>query len=183
MQCLQGHLLVASPHMKDPNFGKSVVLIVQHDENGALGLILNRPSDKTIADIWDQVSPSDCESEALLHVGGPVPGPLMAVHGQSSLSDTEILSGVHFTADVEKLEQLVARNDDGLRIFVGHAGWTSGQLEDELEAGGWMTTPAKQNQVLQSDDDLWDKVTKQIGNSMLFSALGIKHVPKDASMN
>ena len=183
MEFIRAHLLVASPKLLDPNFCKSVVLLVQHNEEGAFGVVLNRPTDKTIKDIWDELSDTPCESDQPLHLGGPVPGPLMALHTHESLSDAEILPGVYFSVQKENLNEIVTQADGFFTLFVGHAGWGAGQLEAELMEGSWLTTPAKLEHVFQAEEHDWDKVLKAIGDSRLVTPLKVKHVPKDPTMN
>ena len=78
MKSLKGHFLVASPHLEDPNFTQSVVLLVQHDEDGTFGIVLNRPAESSLKDLWEKVTEKPCETDKRVHVGGPVPGPLIA---------------------------------------------------------------------------------------------------------
>src|SRR4051812_11769682 len=104
MKSLQGQLLIASPKLMDPNFFKSVVLVVQHGDGGALGLILNRRIDVTVQSAWGQVSEGTCEVEGNLHQGGPCEGPLMVVHGEESLGQLEVLPGIHFSTERESIE-------------------------------------------------------------------------------
>ncbi len=80
MKRLQGSLLVASPHLPDPNFFRSVVFMIEHESEGALGLILNRVTNTTLKTIWAALEEREIENEQFLHVGGPVEGPLMALH-------------------------------------------------------------------------------------------------------
>src|ERR1700748_1927959 len=107
MKSLQGYLLVASPKLLDPNFSRSVVLIVQHNDEGALGLVLNRPLDTTIDMVWDQVSQVPCLRDDPLHQGGPCEGTLMVLHGDPSLSPVQVLPGVYFNTEKESVEQLI----------------------------------------------------------------------------
>ena len=79
MNSLQGHLLVASPHLPDPNFYRSVVLIIEHNEESATGLVLNRPGPHTIQEIWPEFSEGLCASTKAIRIGGPLSGPLLAV--------------------------------------------------------------------------------------------------------
>ena len=183
MRSLQGHLLVASPHLADPNFVKAVVLLIHHSEEGAFGVVLNRPADNTIQELWEQVAETPCECERPVNVGGPVAGPLMAIHTDEDLAELEILPGVYFAAQREHLERLLGQSDRPYRVFVGHSGWGGGQLENELKEGAWLTTPATVQQVFDDDDELWKTVAEHIGRAILTSTLKIKHVPKDASMN
>ena len=183
MECLKGHLLVASPHLADPNFSRTVVLMIHHGEDGAFGVVLNRPADNTVKELWEQVGETPCESDRQVNVGGPVAGPLMAVHTDELLSEMEILPGLYFAAQKEHLEELLRRRDEPFRLFIGHSGWGGGQLENELHEGAWLTTPATVDAVFGEDAELWKKVAQKIGLSMLTSTLKIKHLPEDPSMN
>ena len=95
-ESLRGHLLIASPKLVDPNFHRTVVLMIQHTDDGALGLVLNRSTGKLLQNIWSEISEKPCDGELVLHLGGPVPGPLMALHTAEWLSDSEVLPGVFF---------------------------------------------------------------------------------------
>lgn len=186
MKSLEGHLLVAARSLRDPNFHRSVVLIVKHNEDGALGLVLNRPSGTKIADVWSQVSSADCQVDQPLFTGGPIQGPLMAIHSTAAWSELEVVAGVYFTAAREMLEQLVASGEpagaEQARFFVGYSGWGGGQLEMELDAGAWLTIAATRRYVF-NPDDCWQDLARQIGGSQLLESLGIKHVPSDPSLN
>ena len=183
MDYLKGHLLVASPHLADPNFARTVVLLIHHSEEGAFGVVLNRPADNTIKELWEQVAETPCESDRRVNVGGPVAGPLMAVHTDRELAEMEIVPGLYFAAQREHLEELLGQRDHRFRLFVGHSGWGGGQLENELKEGAWLTTPATVEAVFGEEAGLWKRVAQGIGLSMLTSTLKIKHVPEDPSMN
>jgi len=183
MKSLEAHLLVASPQLLDPNFVKTVVLLIQHTDQGALGVVINRPTSKTVEELWKEVGDAPCDSRQPVHLGGPVSGPLMAVHTDHSLAEVEILPGVFFAARKENLDQLVLQDGQASKVFIGHAGWGPGQLENEIEVGGWLITPATAEYIFYDGDDLWEEVLEQIGSSTLSSMLDIKHVPEDPSMN
>jgi putative transcriptional regulator len=183
MNSLQGHLLVASPHLLDPNFARTVVLLIQHTHEGAFGVVLNRPTDSTIQEIWSQVGEGDCQDERHVNLGGPVSGPLLALHDNAAISELEVLPGVYFAAQRENLQKLVGKEDNAYRLFVGHSGWGGGQLERELEEGSWLTLPASAEYVFYDDGDLWRRVSQTIGQSFFTSVLKIKHVPPDPAAN
>ncbi len=183
MEELRGQLLVASSDLLDPNFLRTVVLIVQHGPDGALGLVLNRRTSTTLKQVWQQVGEATCGRDDLLHLGGPVSGPLMAVHTIAALSEMEVVEGLYFTASAEGLRTLAAEAESEVRFFVGHAGWGAGQLESEIEQGSWLRELATVESVFSSPDDLWLRVTRQIVGSTLISTLNIKHVPPDPSLN
>ena len=132
-------MLVAAPALRNPNFHRSVVLVVKHGDEGTLGLILNRPSGTKIAEIWSQVSSAPCHVDQPIHTGGPIQGPLMAIHSAPDLAEIEVMPGVYFTAARENLEQIVSATEPtaptNARFFVGYSGWGPGQLEAELDGG------------------------------------------------
>lgn len=183
MKSLQGHLLIASPKLRDPNFLKTVVLMVQHNEEGALGVVLNRPLEATIESTWEQVSESPCNSEGHLHQGGPCPGPLMVLHTDANKSQVEVLDGVHFTTDKEAIEELVLTASEPLKFVVNYSGWGPGQLEGELEAGGWFTAKATAEQVFRSDENFWPTVVRSAAREKLYPWLDPRLIPDDPSVN
>jgi len=183
MKSLKGHFLVASPHLADPNFFRSVVLMLQHDEGGAFGVVLNRPTNNTIADVWSLVSQLPCDSRDPVHVGGPVAGPLIALHTDLPHSEMEVAGGVYFTADKESIIQIVTQPSGTFRLFVGYSGWAAGQLDAELEAGGWLTEPATQEEIFSDYSDLWNRVARRIGLEILAPTIKHLRVPDDPSMN
>lgn len=180
---LQGHFLIASPRLIDGNFFKSVVLIIQHNDAGAMGLVLNKPLDVEVAAAWKQVSESACKVDGFLHQGGPCEGPLMVLHKDDSLSQIEIRPGVHFTTEREAIEELVARAAGSTKFFVGYAGWTAGQLEHELDEGSWLTQAASGDDIFRLDDALWDDLFKRASRAAAFPFINPKLIPPDPTVN
>jgi len=183
MKSLQGQLLVASPHLQDPNFVRTVILLVQHSQEGAFGLVLNRPINKTVKELWAEVDEPPCECGKHLNLGGPVSGPLMALHTQKKLAEVEIMPGLYFSAEKGHLEQLVRHDPKKFKLFVGHSGWGSKQLENELKQGAWLTTPATVESIFLEESGLWKQVAGQIGKSMLAKALRLKQIPDEPWWN
>jgi putative transcriptional regulator len=182
-ESLHGHFLVASPHLSDPNFFRSVVLIVQHDSEGAFGLILNRPLSKTVSDVWELIFDEPYECPELICHGGPVEGPLTAVHASVRCGENEIVPGVYFAAARENIAELVKQETDEYRLFAGYAGWGGGQLESEVEAGGWLKTAAKQETIFSDHQEMWKQVIEQIGLEILEPTIRSRHVPRDPATN
>jgi putative transcriptional regulator len=182
MKSLQGHLLVASPYLPDPNFYRSVVLIVQHDQDHAFGLVLNRPGPKALRDAWSKVSETPCEHDQPIRVGGPLEGPLMAVHTQREHAEAEIVAGIYFATQRHHLYAIVGQSKHPFVIFSGYSGWGAGQLEQELRVGGWMTMQANSEMVFAQTDQLWRKTARAIGDEILAS-LKVKRAPEDPSLN
>ncbi len=182
MESLEGQLLLASPKLMDPNFVRTVLLLVEHNDNGALGLVLNRPTGKTVQELWKQVGEAPCDKLDPIHLGGPVSGPLMAIHTAGTLGEMEIIDGIFFAAKKQNLDALV-RHESTFKMFVGHAGWGPGQLEGEIEQGAWKTVPARAEDIFDPSDDLWQRLMQRATAGVLPQMLGLKHVPPDPSMN
>lgn len=183
MKSLQGQLLIAAPDLMDPNFFQKVVLLIQHNSEGAFGIVLNGPTARTIREVWEEVGGSPAECDDPVNLGGPVQGPLMAIHTQEYLADAELLPGVFFSMEKTKLEQLVSEDVQPFRVFAGCAGWAKGQLEAELEEGAWLTLPAKADYVFFMGDDLWAAVMEQLGGKNLLDVLQVRHVPENIEWN
>ena len=182
MKSLQGQFLVASPHLPDTNFFRSVVLMIQHNEEGAFGVILNRPGRKTVAEIWALVGEGECQSGEPVFLGGPVEGPLLAVHTNAPCAQSAILDGLYMATRKDYLNRIV-RSDKPFRVFCGYAGWGPGQLENEIEAGGWMSYPAAVNDVFQDPDTMWKHVVGKIGLEILAPSIDTKRVPNEPWWN
>jgi putative transcriptional regulator len=148
VKSLQGQFLIAAHTLVDPNFFRSIVLMIQHNEQGALGLILNRITRAAVSEICEKLleeSPGAIEGN--VRQGGPCEGPLMILHDEESAGDVEVISGVHFTTDKHKIEWLLRRHDGQASVFIGYAGWSAGQLEEELKGNSWLVLPATSTEV------------------------------------
>jgi putative transcriptional regulator len=183
MKSLEGHFLVASPKLQDPNFIKTVVLLLEHNKQGAFGVVLNRRISKSIRDLWEEVQEPPCESQQCLNLGGPVAGPLLAIHTHAPLGGVEVLPGIYFCHDKTQLENLVQQQQHAFKLFVGHSGWGGGQLENEIQQGAWLTAPATAEDVFSDEDLLWTKLFRHIGSDSLCSLLKIKNLPADPTLN
>jgi putative transcriptional regulator len=183
MESLTGQLLVASPQLADPNFARCLVLLVEHNQEGALGVVVNRPSTKILQELWREVGSAPCHSRQPIYLGGPVPGPLMSLHTKLELAETEPAPGVFFAAKKQHLDALVLNEEPSYKVFVGHSGWGAGQLENELQQGAWRTLPATAELVFSTDDALWETVFRQIGQTVLKSILHLKELPPDPTVN
>ncbi len=156
--------MVAGPKMRDPNFFKSAVLIVEHGPDGAMGLIVNQPSPVTVSHAL-QGHLSLPENQELVYLGGPVePNNLFVVHNSADLDPTEmpVVGGVFMgsSSDVfEDILQASLEEQDGLvfRVFAGCAGWGPDQLEGELSRGDWFTISADADFIFHEDPyQIWD---------------------------
>jgi len=161
---ISGRLLVASPMLLDPNFARTVVLMLAHGDEGALGLVLNRPSEvdvgQVLPDAWRDVSPEP----HVLFVGGPVGSDsvigLARVRGEGD--GFVSMAGAVGTVDLEKAPDAIGEGVEIARVFAGHAGWGPGQLEGELEVPGWIVVDAEPGDAFTTDpDDLWRAVLRR----------------------
>ena len=183
-ETLKGNLLIAAPQLADPNFSRAVVLMIEHDENGAFGVVLNRPSGRTVKEVWEELNDDEsCDCFEIINVGGPVKGPLLALHTSESHAEADVLPGVYLAAQRETLDELVRSHYAEFRLFAGYSGWGEGQLESEMKQGGWITAKATKKHVFEMDDDLWARVGRDITSDVYRKGLKIKHFPNDPSLN
>ena len=183
MKSLQGHLLIASPQLVDPNFARSVVLIVQHNESGALGLILNRPLEMNLQSVWEQVSDIPCFIDQPLHQGGPCDGPLMVLHVEKDVSELQVAPGTYWSTDKDSVEHLVSHNSTPVKFFVGYAGWGAGQLESEMDSGAWLPAPATQDQIFADPETQWSRLRRIITLTITYPWLDPRLIPDDPTAN
>jgi len=180
---LQAHLLIATPELAEP-FTRSVVLLVRHNEEGALGLILNRRTGASLNDAWSKLSDVPCRRDQSLFLGGPCEGPLMALHCEEFLLEIEVMPGLYFCAGKDKLERLAAQEGDSrAKFFAGYAGWSAGQLEAEIARGSWSVMPAKPEHAFWQEDELWTRASRFVADAAWRAALQIKQAPTDPSLN
>ncbi len=181
---LAGKFLLASSALLDPNFERSIVLIVQHNEEGALGLIVNRPMKASLKEVCSDACdpPVVCAREGPVYHGGPCEGVMMVLHARAMDAQINVVDGVYFTMDVAAIESLMLAPDVPMKVFVGHAGWTAGQLEAEIATGSWLIVPADSDQVFfdGSGKDQWTKLTR---NATLGRWIDPGRIPDDPNMN
>ncbi len=185
MDTLQGHLLIASQGLLDPNFARTVVLIAVHGEEGALGLIVNRESNMGLRQVWGQVSQSACLREGKVRHGGPVAGTLMALHDQRPLANLVVTDDLFVATELNAMELLAASEEGQAVFYVGHSGWGPGQLENELADGSWLVLPATPENVFGELDPAtsWKQCTVEVGRRQVQSVVPIKHVPENPRLN
>ncbi len=184
MNSLRGQFLIASPQLPDPNFARTVILMVEHHDDGALGLVLNRKTDMSLDSFWHHVDPLPCPCQQQMCLGGPVEGYLLCLHANPEYSEGEVVHGVHLATRPEHIRGAVDCNGSQCRVFWGYAGWGAGQLEAELGIGGWLTTPACSQLVFQTDvDSLWQHVISRSGENILREALKIHEFPPKPGLN
>ena len=182
MESLRGQLLIASPALFDPNFRRTVVLVTEHNEEGAMGLVLNRPSETAVADgappLQDLV-----EEDARVHVGGPVDPSAVTVLAEFEDPDDSaavVLGDIGFVRANAELDDLLGATRRA-RVFAGYCGWSPGQLEAELEGdASWIVESPLPGDIFAEDvADLWADVLRRKGGQFAIVAL----MPYDPSVN
>ena len=197
MKYLKGSFLIATPSLVDPNFARSVVYMTEHNEEGAFGLVVTRPSEGiNLLDICEKIYedrsdfPDDQTLKSIgVFTGGPVqPSAVFFVHTHpgttSSLGPEPIVPGTFLGNQADELREVLDRLEDEdppkLKAFFGYSGWGAGQLEKELQAGGWLVKPAELDQIFSSTPEgLWGELVRSFGGAV--GILG--YMPKDPGLN
>lgn len=179
---LEGQLLVASPYLADPSAARTVVLVFQHGEHGSAGVILNRPLGQASKALWRQLR-APAAAEQPLHFGGPFPGPMLALHQRADFGELAVTPELFLAADRKRLGQLVQQEQTPVRLFVGCAGWSVGQLERELQQGAWMLLPATAERVFCDDTELWAQAVRAVGRNVLSTHVDARRIPSDVRVN
>lgn len=166
---LTGRLLVASPELGDPHFARTVVLLVDHDESGALGVILNRPSTTDVSEIlpdWHLYA----TPPQVVFQGGPVgrdSALALAARTGGKGEEDEPIGFRHVHAgiglvDLDGPSEVIAGLISSMRVFAGYAGWSSDQLEAEIEEGSWFVVDAEPSDLASDDPErLWEQVLRR----------------------
>lgn len=180
---MTGRLLVATPALGDPNFSRAVVLVLDHDEDGSLGVVLNRPTQVPVGDVlppWAELA----THPHVLFQGGPVALDsalgVAVVSGEDEPLGWRQVHGRLGLVDLDAPPQVLAAEMQNLRIFAGYAGWSSGQLEQELEEGAWYLVDSLPTDAFTGEpEDLWREVLRRQGGDLALVAT----YPEDPSLN
>jgi putative transcriptional regulator len=180
---LTGRLLVATPALKDPHFERTVVLLVAHEETGALGVVLNRATEVQVDEVltgWEALA----AQPSVVFEGGPVqPEAAICLARARPGADPEGFSrveGVVGTVDLSGDPDAMVGHVDRLRVFAGYAGWGAEQLESEIEEGAWFVLDALPGDAfMPQPDDLWAMVLRRQGGMMA----AVAYFPPDPTMN
>lgn len=181
MTSLRGHLLVAGPALDDPSFRRTVVLVGEHGDEGAMGVVLNRVSDVTVEEAVPPMALLTARDE-LVYLGGPVQPQAVVVladFADPSQAEVMVVDNVGFLpGEVDAVDDLGELRS--VRVFAGYAGWGPGQLEGELAEGAWVILPARTSDVFTSaPDHLWKDVLRREGGA--YRALAM--LPDDPRVN
>ena len=178
---LRGRLLIASPALVDPNFARTVVLITEHNADGAMGVVLNRPSEMEVGDVAPELADMVVDGEPI-YIGGPVQPQALVVLAEFSDSRAaawviaEDVGFVSAEVDYAELGDVVRRG----RVYAGYSGWDAGQLEAELSEEAWIVEPPLPAELFPDDPlALWHDVLARKGGQFAL----ISKMPDDPSLN
>lgn len=216
-QSLVGNLLVASTLVTESVFTRGVCLMMHHDDDGAIAVMLNRPIWPPPTELiqlivgepdgdrgqetdegsfprprWEnaEAEPSLTDgpsagvtASGLVHFGGPLSGPVLAIHGTMALAEAQTGHGIYVAAQKDHLEQLLRQKPSDYRLIIGHAGWTAGQLDAEIAAGMWHILPATADMVFGAESDLWPLLIRRATGSTLARWVGAPDNPVATALN
>ncbi|NUU16318.1 YqgE/AlgH family protein [Cellulomonas humilata] len=181
---LRGRLLVATPGLREPTFHRTVILLLDHGEGGAVGVVLNRPSTVDVSVVLPEWHAHVSDPPLLFH-GGPVGldtamGVVTIPHGADLSPEVDRMAGRFGLVDLDAAPESVAPHVGGVRVFAGYAGWGEGQLEDELAERSWFVVDAIADDVLTADPTrLWRRVLRRQGGDLAI----VSTFAEDASLN
>ena len=179
---LSGHLLIASPYLSDSNFYRSVVLIVSHDDEHAFGLLLNRQGHGTLGEAWTEITGDPCERSERLRFGGPLDGPIMLLHENPDMCDSQLVPGVFISTTPESVAEVIDSESCPVVALTGYSGWGPGQLESELRVGGWMTHRATKEIVFTEPELMWSLASRNVSDTIM-PHFNRRHTPADPRLN
>ena len=180
----KGIFLVASPALRDPNFRQAVVLLCEYGAEGALGVIVNRPTAMSLTEAVPQIPVLEGQGH-LLFSGGPVQTNQVMVLYRVTEDPGEthhVFDGVYLGGNLGALERLMVtpNTDESFRAFMGYSGWAPGQLENEMKAGSWLTLPGDSSLVFEKDPTrVWPDIFRSLGGQFAMYA----DMPADPSLN
>ena len=171
---LTNHFLIAMPGLQDPNFARTVTYVCEHNDQGTMGIVVNRPMNLVLGEMLDQLDIQSTEpsaSDIQIYLGGPVQtdrGFVLHTGGRGWDSTLQITPGVSVTTSKDILEAIAqGRGPDHTLVALGYAGWSSGQLEEEMSANAWLSGPANDEILFRmSPEQRWLAAARVLGVDM-----------------
>lgn len=180
-----GTVLIASPYMEDPNFRMTVTLIVCHQGDAITGLVLNRPTSATVAEVWREHFHKEEPCEEPVYLGGPISSPPMAlfVKNISIVKNNSQIFSVDLCVDEKQISSALLDKDLFCRVFVGYAGWTERQLRGEIDQGAWFLLRAEEIDIFQEPRDLWFSSLQKSTLKSFQRVFHLKNLPSNPEDN
>lgn len=176
-----GRLLIAEPFLGDDNFSRAVILLCEHNEDGSVGFVLNRPTILTLGDILENID----NPSLPIYQGGPVQmDTLHMLHRmQSVLGGVQILPGIFWGGSYNALQDVLAEDmfdAEGLKLFIGYSGWSAGQLMQEIKEGSWLVAEAPADLLFEHETEkIWKMAVRSLGDDYNF----LSNMPIDPQLN
>lgn len=176
-----GNILIAEPFLQGKYFSRAVIFMVEHDQNGSIGFVMNKPMIYSTSDLVTELAGIDFP----VYIGGPVEtNQLYYIHTHPEIDDAlHIAHGIYWGGDFAALTQLLQEHKilpDEIRFFAGYSGWSAGQLESELEENTWMIGDITNKQFFElQDKEMWEKSMSELGGRYRIWS----NFPKDPIMN
>lgn len=172
---LAGNLLVASPNWQHELFSRAVCLVVHHSPERAIGVVLNRNFEFPASGLFEKLAgDKPLTVRAAINLGGPQSGPVVALHEQQELAEYSTGDGVYFAAQVQHLQQLVTSPsvNSRVKIIVGQADWSAGELDREFSQGKWLPLPVSPSLVFADDSEMWERALRKVGDLFVSQITG-----------
>lgn len=161
----QGRILISEPLLSDTYFKRSVVLLTEHSDKGAVGFVLNKPVDLPLKEVL--VDFPDFNSQ--VYVGGPVAkDTIHFLHtlGELVPNSVHVIDNIYWGGDFDSLKELINEGiveSSQVRFFLGYSGWSPNQLETEIEENAWLVTNVESEKIMSADKDIWKKTLDELG--------------------
>lgn len=178
----KGRLLLSEPFMGDYYFGRAVILLAEHNEEGSFGVILNKPTSAEFNDVLKDFP----EFDAQVYIGGPVEtNSLFYIHtlGEQIQGSVKIFNNIYWGGDIDAIKEMILLkmiHPEDIRFYVGYSGWGKDQLKSELKKNSWLVTLAKKSIVFNADpQSMWNNVIDKMGDEYRYW----NKFPIDPNMN
>lgn len=178
-----GNVLLSEPFLDDPYFGRKVVLLCEHNEEGSFGFVLNNFVDIDVDEVMDDLP----KLNTRISVGGPVKnGNLYYLHTRGDIDESiAVVDGVYMGGDFDRIKNLLLSGEltsKDIRFFVGYSGWSPAQLQDEIRSRSWFVADADRNDIMRTDEEnetFWKRLISGMGEGFTH----IANAPNDPSLN
>jgi putative transcriptional regulator len=176
-----GTFLVAAPSLRNNPFNQTVVFVLQNDSQGTFGAVINRPADQEMIANWSRTTGLEITRPNMIQ-GGPLNGPIVAIHQNKPLAEVEICDGVCLSVEPNALQQLT-RQESPYRIVLGIAGWGRQQLSSEMDSGLWYHLVVDPTHVFDDHSTMWENFVREFGRQTLSHIIGQQHFPSNPALN
>lgn len=177
-----GSFLIASPRLRQTPFEQTVIFVLQHNDQGTFGVVLNRPADSALKSEWQKITGLNFGERSIVQ-GGPIGGPIFAIHQEKSLAEMEMPGGICVSSNGNVFQQLTECEGADYRIVFGVAGWQTGQLANEMQTGSWFELETDPQHLFDDPSLMWENFLRHYGHQVWESILGSGHFPASPWLN